>query len=69
MRQKKEVEEMATKKQIETWKKILERRRVDVGKLRDAIRKDVDEMSALEKTCDRAADDIQNAIDALSELA
>jgi len=56
---------MATKKQIETWK----RRRREVGKLRDAISQDIEEMEQLAECCDSAADNIQDAIDALSELA
>jgi predicted nucleic acid-binding Zn-ribbon protein len=60
---------MASKKQINTWIRQIERKRDEVGKLRDKIREMADEINALEECCERAWDDLHSAIDALSELA
>lgn len=47
----------------------LEKRRVAIGAERDKLRDIISEYLDLAETCERAADDLQNAIDALSELA
>jgi len=49
--------------------KAIEKRRVAVGKERDKISEMIDELSCLKESCDRAYDDMQSAIDALSEHA
>jgi hypothetical protein len=51
------------------WKVQLQQHLEAVGKERDALRSDIDEMEALEECCEEAYDNIQRAIDALSELA
>jgi hypothetical protein len=51
------------------WRKVLEKRRDEVAKVRDKLEKDLDEMSGLLDSCQRAHEDIESAIAALSELA
>jgi len=55
--------------QAKTWKRQLQKRQKEVGAIRDAIRDDLSDMEGLKETCDIAYDDMQRAIDALSELA
>jgi hypothetical protein len=57
------------KRQIASWKKKIEKRRDEVGKMRDKLRDDMDEMDMLKECCDRAVENMDAAIDALSELA
>ena len=57
------------KKSYIAWTRQLKKRLAEVGKLRDAIRADVSEMQALEENCERAYQDMERAIDALSELS
>lgn len=59
----------ADKKVMAKWKSILEKRQSEVAMLRDRIRDDVSEMESLADCCERAHEDIERAIDALSELA
>ena len=54
---------------VSTWKKVLEKNQRTIGKVRDKLREDLSEMEGLAESCDRAFDDVQRAIDALSELA
>lgn len=51
------------------WIEVLKKRQEEVGKVRDKLRDDLDEMEMLKETCDRAYDDMQRAVEALSELA
>ncbi len=48
---------------------LLKARQREVGKVRDKLRNDISEFEDLADTCERAYDDIQCALDALSELA
>lgn len=57
------------KLETKQWKKTLEKRMKEVGSVRDQIREDISEMEDLRDCCERAYEDIQRAIDALSELA
>ena len=56
-------------KQIERWIKVLEAKRVKVGRVRDDLASVVSEMEQLRENCETAYYDLQSAIDALSELA
>ena len=56
-------------KNAATWKQVLQKHQTDVGKVRDRLRRDISEMDGLAESCERAYDDLQHAIDALSELA
>jgi len=49
--------------------KQLEKHRDKIGKDRDALRDFLDEVESLKETCDRAYQDLECAIDALSEQA
>lgn len=49
--------------------KKLEKHRDQIGKDRDALSEYLDELTGLKESCDSAYDDIQRAIDSLSELA
>ncbi len=49
--------------------KTLEKRRTAIGVERDKLRDLISDVEDLAETCDRAYDDLQNAIQALSELA
>jgi hypothetical protein len=51
------------------WTDVLKKRQAEVAKVRDSIVDDIDEMDGLKSSCDRAYDDLQSAINALSELA
>lgn len=51
------------------WIDVLKRRQAEVCKVRDKLREDCEEIEMLKDSCERAYDDIQSAIDALSELA
>ena len=51
------------------WIKQLEKHHMAVGAERDKLRETISQMEELEECCSRAHDDLQNAIDALSELA
>jgi hypothetical protein len=57
------------KRTLAAWQKQIKRRQEQVGKLRDSIRDEISEMESLADCCERAYDDMQNAMDALSELA
>lgn len=57
------------KRTVESWKKEIERQRKIVAKVRDGLDDAISEMEGLRDCCDRAADDLMNARDALSELA
>lgn len=52
-----------------TWIKQLEVHRDRVGIERDRLRETMAEMEGLSENCERAAENLQSAIDALSELA
>ena len=56
-------------KNAKKWKAQLQKHLEAVGKERDALRDDIDEMEDLEECCEEAYDNTQRAIDALSELA
>ena len=47
----------------------LKKHQKDVGRVRDSIRNDISAFNELEESCDRAFQLLQDAIDALSELA
>lgn len=49
--------------------KILNKRIAEVSKLRDQLRYDISEFESILDTCERALDDLQSAVNALSELA
>lgn len=49
--------------------KQLEKHRDKIGKDRDTLAEYLDELVGLKESCDSAYDDIQRAIDSLSELA
>jgi hypothetical protein len=51
------------------WIEVLKKRQEEVGKVRDKLRADVEEMDMLKDSCERAHEDLQRAIEALSELA
>lgn len=51
------------------WVKVLKDRQKEVGSVRDKLRDELDEMTGLKESCERAFDDLQRAIDTLSELA
>ena len=51
------------------WIDVLKKRQIQVAAVRDKLREDVEEIEGLKESCERAYDDIQHAIDALSELA
>lgn len=57
------------KRTINSWMKKIEKKREEVGLLRDKLREMQDEVAALEESCERAWDGLDSAIDALSELA
>ena len=50
-------------------KTLLKARQREVGKVRDKLRKDISDFEDLADTCERAFDDIESALQALSELA
>lgn len=52
-----------------SWIKQLEKRQKAIGVERDKLREALGQMEELEECCQRAYDDLQNAIEALSELA
>lgn len=54
---------------LATMIKQLEKHRDKIGKDRDALRDFLDEVESLKETCDRAYEDLQCAIEALSEQA
>jgi hypothetical protein len=63
---------MATKKrfiQETAWVSLLAKRRDEVAKIRDKLRDDVATLLGLENCCSRAVEDLDSAIEALSELA
>ncbi len=51
------------------WIDVLKKRQAEVAKVRDKLRDDVEEIEMLKDSCERAYDDLQRAIEALSELA
>ncbi len=51
-----------------TWIKTLKDRQLAIGKERDKLREAISDMESLEECCTTAYDNIQYAIDALSEL-
>ncbi len=51
------------------WIDVLKKRQAEVAKVRDKLRTDVEEIEMLKDSCERAYDDLQRAIEALSELA
>ena len=51
------------------WIVQLEKRRDAIGAERDKLREIVEECEGLEDTCNRAHEALEQAIDALSELA
>ena len=57
------------KRTIATWKKQIEVQRKKVAKVRDELNDAISEMAGLHECCERAEYDLQNARDALSELA
>ena len=57
-----------TDNKIEGWIKELEVRKAAVAAERDKLRDFIGEAEELAENCDTAADDIQSAIDKLSEL-
>ena len=57
------------KTQIDGWKRKIELQRAKVAKMRDGLRDCKDELEGLEECCQRAEENLQYAIDALSELA
>ena len=59
---------MATRRQINSWMKKLQKHEAAVSKERDKLQDTIDELEALKEACDRALYSIQEAIDALSEL-
>ena len=59
---------MASKRQITGWIKVLEKRKEAIGKERDKLREFLSEVGELAETCDRAHEEIESAIDALSCL-
>lgn len=59
---------MANKRQIDGWIKSLEKRKTAIGKERDRLSAWLMEIDQLIETCERAYEDVQAAIDALSEL-
>ena len=61
--------ELLTQKQADAIKKKIEDHRIEVGKLRDAIRESISELESLEDSCERASGSLDDAADALSELA
>lgn len=50
-------------------KKLLEKRLKEVCAIRDKLRDDISEFEDLKDDCEQAYDNIQSAIDKLSELA
>jgi hypothetical protein len=54
---------------VQAWQRQLLKRQKEVGALRDKIRDDLSEMEDLQDTCQTAYEDIQRAIDSLSELS
>lgn len=50
-------------------KTLLKKRRDEVGRIRDKLRSDLQELEALADSCSRAYDDLDNAVEALSEYA
>ena len=59
---------MATKRQIQSWMKTIEKRQQAIAKERDKLDEVIAEMEGLKESCDRAHDSLQHARDALSEL-
>ena len=57
-----------TQRKYSAWKKQLQKRLKEVAELRDAIRDDLSEMGQLHEECERAYEDMERAVDALSEL-
>lgn len=60
---------MTTKREIKAWIAKIERHRAEVAKARDRLNESIDEMESLRDCCERAHQDLENAIEALSELA
>lgn len=58
-----------TKRTFQTIQRALEKKRNEVGRARDGLRDLQGEIEDLAETCDRAYDALNEAIDALSELA
>lgn len=59
---------MATKTQITSWVKQIDRRKEAVGKERDKLDDLIGELQSLKEDCDEAYDALQTARDALSRL-
>lgn len=59
---------MATKTQITSWMKQIDRRKEAVGKERDKLDDLIGELQSLKEDCDEAYDALQTARDALSRL-
>lgn len=57
------------KPNFKAWAAQIIKRQIQVGKVRDAIREDIADMEDLADNCDEAYENMQRAIDALSELA
>jgi hypothetical protein len=60
---------LLTTEQSAAITKRIETHRSEVGKLRDSIRESISELESLEDTCERALNSLDDAADALSELA
>lgn len=54
---------------IQTINKLLQKRLDEVGIVRDKLRDDLSDLTELKERCEQAYDDIQSAINLLSELA
>jgi septal ring factor EnvC (AmiA/AmiB activator) len=54
---------------INSWKKKIEKKRDEIAKTRDQLRELIGELEALEDCCYRAHESLQDAADALSEMA
>ena len=59
---------MPTKRQIEGWIRMLEKRKKALAKERDALNDLLDELEELRGSCDAALEALQNAVEHLSEL-
>jgi len=56
------------KRQVESWKKKIEKHMVAVAKQRDSIDETISELEELREVCRRSYDHMIDARDALSEL-
>lgn len=59
---------MATKTQITSWMKQIDKRKEAVGKERDKLDDLIGDLQSLKEDCDEAYDALQTARDALSRL-